>query len=51
MCPEPRCKKENMKLHPNDWYLSKLQLDDSACREAAAEFLNQVFSNSESENS
>ena len=51
MCPKPRCKKDNMRLHPSDWYLSKLQLDDSACRDAAREFLAEVFNSSDSENS
>ena len=50
MCPETICKEENMKYHQSEWYLSKLQLDESACREAAEEFLTHVFNNSESEN-
>ena len=51
MCPKPKCKKENIKLPPGDRYLSKLQLDDSGCRRAAAEFLIKVFKSSESSNS
>ena len=50
MCPETNCKEENRQFHQSEWYLSKLQLDESACIEAAEEFLTYVFNNSESEN-
>ena len=39
MCPGTECKEENRQFHPSEWYLSKLQLDESACRDAAADFL------------